>query len=83
VIVDVNHGVQREAVSEFVRHCQSVPGPNTVILRLPTGDVRSSFTTGLTPADEPLVSVILGGARVHYDAASVDLAALGEGVVVL
>jgi hypothetical protein len=51
-----------------------------MVLRLPGGEAMLDFPTALSPADAPMVSVMLGSAVVTYDEASVDLAALAEGV---
>lgn len=82
-MVRVTHSPRREDVETFVRHCQALPGPNTVILHLPSGAGRMTFTTALTPDDESLVSVIFGGATVRWDQTSVDLDALASGVIAL
>lgn len=55
-------------------------GPNTVILRTPKGDVSLPATSGITPDNEPEISIMLGGAVVRYDESSVDMAALGAGL---
>jgi DNA polymerase I-like protein with 3'-5' exonuclease and polymerase domains len=60
-----------------------LPGPNTVILRTPPGDVPVPGTSGLTPGHQADVAFILPGAEVTYDAASVDYAAIAEGITVL
>jgi DNA polymerase I len=81
VVVTVPHDLDRQAAAEFAGHCLAHPGSNTVIIRIPSGEARLGFTTSLSLADAPLVSVMLGGATVCYDAASVDLEALAAGVV--
>jgi hypothetical protein len=80
VIVTVPSAPAREDIEALVAHCRLRPGPNTVVLRLPGGEARLDFTTALSPADAPMVSVVLGSAVVTYDEASVDLSALAEGV---
>lgn len=76
VIVTVDHEITREDAEAFLERCAATLGPNRVLLRTPSGELTVSFATGLSPADTALVSVILGGATVSYDAASVDLEAL-------
>lgn len=58
----------------------SVPGPNTVLLRVPGGDVRIGGTSGLAPEDEARVATILPGALVCYDLDSVDRELLVKGL---
>jgi hypothetical protein len=59
------------------------PGPNTVTLRTPEGDVDLEMQRGtsLGPDDGPVVSMIFSGASVFFDAASVDPAEVFAGVV--
>jgi DNA polymerase I-like protein with 3'-5' exonuclease and polymerase domains len=59
-----------------------LPGPNTVILRIPGADVPVAGTFGLTPEHQADVAFILPGATVTYDAASVDYAAIAAGITV-
>lgn len=58
----------------------AVPGQNTVILRVPGGDVQVSGTSGLGPEYEARVSAILPGALVCYDLDSVDREMLVKGL---
>jgi DNA polymerase I len=81
VIITVPSAPAREDIEQLVTHCRLRPGPNTVVLRLPGGEARLDFTTALSPADAPMVSVVLGSAVVTYDEASVDLAAMAKGVI--
>lgn len=57
---------------------KTLPGGNTVTVETPDGPIELKQTSGLTPAHEGAVSVILGGAAVHYALDSVDLAALAK-----
>jgi DNA polymerase I-like protein with 3'-5' exonuclease and polymerase domains len=57
-----------------------LPGDNTVILKVPDGDVTVTGTSGLAPEHEPQVATILPGALVWYDLDSVDTEALAEGL---
>jgi hypothetical protein len=62
---------------------ERLPGPNTVILRIPGhGEVPVPGTSGLTPEHQADVAFILTGAQVTYDAASVDYAAIAAGIAV-
>lgn len=81
VIVMCDHNPLVSHVEEFVDYCRRQPGPNTLILRTPSGEGKMTFTTSVTPAEAPVVSVMLGGAQVTYDAASVDYEALAEQVL--
>ena len=59
---------------------KQLPGPNTVTLATPQGDIRIRGTSGLAPAHEPQVATILGGAMVSYALGSVDDEALTAGL---
>jgi DNA polymerase I-like protein with 3'-5' exonuclease and polymerase domains len=61
---------------------ERLPGPNTVILRTPAGDVPVPGSSGLGPEHQADVAFILPGAQVTYDAASVDYAAIAAGITV-
>lgn len=80
VIVEPSGGLRSVQVSRLIDFLDRRPGPNTVVLRLPTGDVISVRKSSLCPADEAELSVALGAVRVvvAYDAASVDLGEAGE-----
>jgi hypothetical protein len=80
VIVTAAQIPSREQASELAALLRALPGPNTVELRLPGSAVPFGGTCGLTPEHGPQVSVILGGASVHYDVTSVDPEALMTGV---
>ena len=80
VIIEVSAPPEPEAARALAQALKDLPGTNTVVLRMPRGDATVSFPSGLTPVHEPEVSVMLGGAAVYYDEASVDLAELGRGV---
>lgn len=82
VVITALHPFPQAQVPPLVQLLRGVSGPNTVKLRLADGQlVTMTGTSGIEPADEAEISVILGGATVRYDEASVDLAALGAGVI--
>jgi DNA polymerase I-like protein with 3'-5' exonuclease and polymerase domains len=60
----------------LARYLRGVPGPNTVMLRYEDTTVSIGGTSGLTPAYEPEVSLIFGGAMVYYDESLIDASAL-------
>lgn len=81
VIITALHPFPREVVPELVAYIRGIPGPNTVRLRFAGGEeVEMTGTSGIAAEDEPVVSVILGGALVRYDEASIDMEALSRGV---
>jgi DNA polymerase I-like protein with 3'-5' exonuclease and polymerase domains len=53
-------------------------GPNTVVLRMPDGEAVLPHTYDLDPGQEPQVSIIFGGALMHYALDSVDMDALAR-----
>ena len=63
---------------ELLGLVETTPGPNHVILRMPDGDVPFGQACGLSPDHETDIAFLLGGAKVHYDAASVDAAAVAS-----
>lgn len=83
VVITPHAAVPREALHELVAYLRSRPGRNTLQLRLDGQVAQMQDTCGITPADEAEISIILGGATVRYDEASVDLEALGAGVIAL
>lgn len=74
------HDITAKAAYSISSLARSSPGPNTLILRTPAGDVKLPGTTSLSPDDAPEISIMLGGAQVMYDSGSVDWASLGAGV---
>lgn len=81
VVITVPHAPARADLELLVSHCRLKPGPNTVVVRMPGGEGKLDFTTALSPADAPMVSVMLGSAVVTYDESSVDMTALARSVV--
>jgi len=60
---------------------QSRPGASPVLLRTPEGDLDyEELRTGLTPTEQPAISLALGGATVKYAASTVDVSALTAGI---
>jgi hypothetical protein len=80
VIIVARETPTREQVTKLAELMRALPGQNTVELQIPDGTVPVKFPCGLSPAYEGHVSVILGGAAVHYDADSVDTDALTAGL---
>jgi DNA polymerase I-like protein with 3'-5' exonuclease and polymerase domains len=60
----------------LVRYLNTLPGQNTVVLRFEETEVPITGTSGLTPAYEPEVSLIFGGAMVYYDESLIDASSL-------
>lgn len=83
VVITPRGSVSREVLPELLHYVRSRPGPNTLKLRLADQIMQMTGTCGISPADEPDISVIIGGATVRYDEASVDMEALGSGVIAL
>lgn len=81
VVIEVPAPPPADAIQRLLTYCRARSGPNTVVLRMPGGDARMDFTTSLVPAAQAEVSVLLGGAIVRYDEASVDMAEVGAGIV--
>ena len=80
VIVTVPQMPSGDVAKRLQLSLARLPGPHTVILRTPAGDITVPGTSGLTPAHQPDVAFILPGAVVTYDAASVDYAAIAAGI---
>ena len=81
VIITVPQFPPVEAARRLKAALGRLPGPNTVILRTPPGDILVPGTSGLSPAHQADVAFILPGAQVTYDVASVDYAAIADGLV--
>ncbi len=76
VIVVVRETPTRDQVTRLAEFMRQLPGQNSVELHLPDGSVPVRSPCGLSPAYEPYVAVILGGAAVHYDADPADVGKL-------
>jgi hypothetical protein len=82
VLIDVRAVPGVEAFRKLQYLAVNTHGRNTVVLSTPDGTVRLPGTSGLCPEDHQAeVAVIIPGAVLRYDAASVDMAALGSGLV--
>jgi DNA polymerase-1 len=55
-------------------------GSNTVILRTPQGDLEHDYESGLSPADQAEISLVLDGAVVTVEESSVDFSSLAAGL---
>jgi DNA polymerase I-like protein with 3'-5' exonuclease and polymerase domains len=81
VFVDVRVVPGVEAFRKLQHLAASIHGGNTVILSTPDGTVRLPGTSGLRPDHhQASVAVLIPGAVLRYDTASVDMAALGNGL---
>jgi DNA polymerase I-like protein with 3'-5' exonuclease and polymerase domains len=82
VIVELADMPNAEAYQRFLGLLDRQPGPNTLILRTPEGDLPVELTggTSLTPRDVAAVSLILGPVAITYHAESVDAAELVQGL---
>jgi DNA polymerase I len=81
VIVELLEMPEEGPYRRFLELVGANPGPNTVTLRTPEGDlVLDWITTALTPGDSPVVSLLFGGASVIYPPESVDAQALMAGI---
>lgn len=76
VIITVRATPTLAQVTRLAAYLKSLPGNNSVTLHVPGAEHPVGFGCGLTPGHEAPVSVILGGAAVHYDLDSVDAAEL-------
>ena len=81
VVITVPQMPARDAALRLKAALGRIPGPNEVVLRLPQGDLLMPGTSGLTPANQADVAFILGSAQVTYDVASVDYAAIADGLI--
>lgn len=80
VVVSLQRMPQQEQVQRFMSLLAGCPGPNTVIVRVPQGDIPVAGTSGLAPDSGAEVAVIFGGAITYYDLDSVDMAGLAAGL---
>lgn len=80
VIIETPVVPRPAAFQRLLGYAASVPGANQVTLQTPDGSVRLPGTSGLSPACDAEVSVLLSGAVVRYSEGSVDMTALGEGL---
>jgi hypothetical protein len=82
LIVEITDMPDKASYVRFLDLLQDTPGPNTVLLKTPAGDfpVELSGGTGLTPIDQPTISMVLGGATVRYLPEDVDMQQLMQGM---
>lgn len=73
VIVELDEMPDEPSYIRFLELLASRPGPNTLTLRTPEGDLDIELLRGtdLHPGDLGTVSLLLGPARVYHDAADV------------
>jgi hypothetical protein len=69
-----------DQVAWLAKYLRSLPGNNAVELHVPDAVHKVGFGSGLTPAHEAQVAMILSGAAVHYALDSVDAAELAAGL---
>jgi len=82
VIVTLERMPAAGQVQRFLEFMAAIPGPNSVIMRIPDGDipVDAAPPTGLGPQHSADVSMIFGGALTCYDLDSIDMDRLASGV---
>lgn len=83
VIVTVPEMPELAAYKRFLAMLAEFPGPNTMVLATPGGPVTVSSGTSLSPDDLAKISLMLGGAQVTWDTATVDNGRLAEGLRLL
>jgi DNA polymerase I-like protein with 3'-5' exonuclease and polymerase domains len=67
------------AFTEWLRE-ELAPGSNTVVVRTPEGEVTLPDLYKLSPAWQPNVTLLFGGAKVNYSPDDVDATALAAGL---
>jgi hypothetical protein len=81
LVVELQDMPDSAQFSAFLQLLQSRSGYYRVLLRTPEGElVLDAYRTGLTPEDQPQVSMALSGASVRWDAGSVDASSVLEGI---
>jgi hypothetical protein len=80
LIVDLTDMPDADQWNRFGQMVIGRPGPTTVLVRTPQGELPLTATTNLGPADGGSISMLFGGARVFYDAATVDSSKVLEGL---
>jgi DNA polymerase-1 len=81
LIVTLAEMPDENQVVRFLKLLQQNPGKNNVVLRTPEGDVPFGPSTALDLADQPRVSLALGGASIAYPPEEVDTETLGAGIL--
>lgn len=73
VVVELIGWPTEEGYDKFLDLADSTPGVNELLIRDPDGEeIPYDRTTGLTPDNQAHISLVLGGAKVYYEASSVD-----------
>jgi DNA polymerase I-like protein with 3'-5' exonuclease and polymerase domains len=80
LLVETDHIPHVDDARSLLVYLRARPGPHTVVLVTPQGDVELPGTSGLDLSHEPDISVMLKGARIRYDESSVDMGVLGAGI---
>ncbi len=67
VVVELVKMPNNEAFMSFMKEVNNKPGFNTLVIKTPEGELTlDDKPTSLSPADQPRISILLGGASVHF-----------------
>ncbi len=80
VVVRVLEMPEMSALQRFGNLIAEFPGPNEMVFAAPQGSTVISQGTSLSPDDGARISLLLGGASVTWDTATVDNDKLAEGM---
>jgi DNA polymerase I len=80
VIITVRQMPAAAEAQRLMALLRSMPGPNTVILSTPEGEVPVRGSSALAPGYQAQVAAVLSGAVVSYALDSVDAEALADGL---
>lgn len=67
VVVEISRMPTKLQYNQFLSLVKSSPGPNTLILRTPSGSLKVSDATAVAPSMQENVSALLGGAQVRFE----------------
>ena len=80
MIVRVTEMPEVSALQRFGNLINEFPGPNELVFATPENSISVSRGTSLSPDDGARISLMLGGASVTWDTATVDNSKLAEGM---
>jgi hypothetical protein len=81
LVVSISQMPDSDQYGRWLAMLSSTPGPHAVVLNTPEGTLDyEALRTGLTPDDQPRISLALGGATVKWAASSVDSSVFAAGI---
>jgi len=82
VVIALNDAPTADGYRRFVSYLREHPGPNSLTVRTPDGELQLTETCRLDPSHTARVAVLLGPCTITFDAADVDADQLLQGLAI-